>query len=132
MLDGLEDQRSLTVTEKAFKVLVKQHLSNLLEAKRIYWKQRNTARWVKFGDENIGLFQAMATHSYGRNLIANLTLADGTTISNHEQKAGALWSSFRDRMGSSAFTSIQYDLLSLLQDKQLDPLEVLDIPLIFL
>jgi hypothetical protein len=59
----------------------------LLEAKRIYWKQRNTSRWVVFGDENSSLFQAMATYSMRRNFIGSLTLEDGSVISDHEKKA---------------------------------------------
>lgn len=38
MLDGLEDQRPLSNHERIFRVIVKQHLANLLEAQRIYWK----------------------------------------------------------------------------------------------
>lgn len=42
LLDGLEDQRPLSRLETSFRNLVKLHLSNLLESRRIYWKQRNT------------------------------------------------------------------------------------------
>jgi hypothetical protein len=52
LLDGFEDQRPLSNMERAFRSLVKHHLAKLLEAIRIYWKQRNTARWVKIWDEN--------------------------------------------------------------------------------
>jgi hypothetical protein len=52
LFDGLEDQRTLSRLERAFRTLVKSHLASLLEAKRAYWKQRNTMRWVNFGDEN--------------------------------------------------------------------------------
>jgi hypothetical protein len=52
LFDGLEDQRALSRLERAFRTLVKSHLASLLEAKRAYWKQRNTMRWVNFGDEN--------------------------------------------------------------------------------
>jgi hypothetical protein len=56
LLDGLEEQRLLSTLENAFRRLVKKHLGKLLEAKRTYWKQRNTVGWVKFGDENTSLF----------------------------------------------------------------------------
>lgn len=69
LLDGLEDQRVLSLVESNFRKLVKAHLQKLLEAKRIYWKQRSTIRWVKFGDENTKLFQTMATHTFRRNSI---------------------------------------------------------------
>lgn len=70
----------------------------------------------------------MATYSYKRNKISSLTLVGGTCLVEHEHKAGALWSSFTDRLGTSEVTSIQYDLATLLHDKQLDPLEDLDSP----
>lgn len=40
MLDGLEGQRPLSRVEANFRLAVKKHLLDLLEAKRIYWKQR--------------------------------------------------------------------------------------------
>jgi hypothetical protein len=48
-MDGLEEQRTLSDLESAFRRLVKNHLASLLESRRIYWKQRNTVRWVKLG-----------------------------------------------------------------------------------
>jgi len=68
-MDGLEEQRQLSNLEKAFKRLVKGHLASLLESKRIYWKQRNTVRWVKLGDENRSFFHTMATIAHKRNFI---------------------------------------------------------------
>jgi hypothetical protein len=41
-LDGLEEQRNLSVIEKNFRKVVKKNLSKLLEAKRIYWRKRAT------------------------------------------------------------------------------------------
>lgn len=114
LLDGLEDQRPLSQPESSFRRLVRAHLLNLLEAKRVYWKQRNTARWVKFGNENTGLFQAMATYSYRRKYITNLSLEDGSVVSDHEQKAMALWISYKERLGVSEFSAMAYDLASLL------------------
>lgn len=91
ILDGLEDQRRLSIVERNFRKIVKEHLHNMLEAKRIYSKQRSTIRWVKFGDdENTKLFQAMATLSFGRNFIASLTLLGGLVITEHSLKVGAL------------------------------------------
>lgn len=52
LIDGLEEQRTLSRLESAFRKLVKVHLASLMESKRVYWKQRNTFRWVNLGDEN--------------------------------------------------------------------------------
>lgn len=90
-------------------------MQRLLEAKRLYWKQRSTVHWVKFGDENSELFQAMATHAFRRNYIATLISEDGTSISDHSLKAGALWISFKDRLGIPEFVSIHFELATLIQ-----------------
>jgi hypothetical protein len=63
--------------------------------------QRSTIRWVKFGDENTKLFQAIATQKFRRNYISQLQLEDGTTAVDHEHKADILWNSFKDRLGQS-------------------------------
>lgn len=115
LLDGLVDQRRLNTVERNFRKIVISHLLKLLEAKRIYWKQRNTARWVKFADENTGLFQAMASYSHRRNFISQLQLQDGVCISDHAQMAGALWSSYKERLGISDFVGISFDLVNLIQ-----------------
>jgi hypothetical protein len=59
LLDGLEDQRPVDRIEFNFRKLVKKHLAALLEAKRIYWKQRATIRWVKFGMKILNTFKLL-------------------------------------------------------------------------
>lgn len=120
LLDGPEEQRPLSVLETALRSLVKQHMARLLESRRKYWKQRNTVRWIKLGDENTSFFQAMASISHRKNSIACLTAPDGTTITNHDQKAGVLWESFKNRMGVSYFNGISYDLSTLLVSQDLN------------
>jgi hypothetical protein len=113
-LDGPEEQRLLDPLESSFRRLVKQYLAKLLEAKRLYWKQRNTTRWVLFGDENTRMFHTMATYSMRRNFISSLTLEDGSKVYEHEQKAGVLWSDYRDRLGASEFSGILFELSELI------------------
>lgn len=113
-LDGLEDQRPLDKTEFNFRKLVKKHLSDLLEAKRIYWKQRATIRWVKFGDENSNIFQAIATKCFRRNQIPKLLQSDGSWVTGHNLKAGLLCNSFEDRLGVSEYLEMLHDLETLL------------------
>jgi hypothetical protein len=64
LLDGLKDQRPLSRPESAFTRIIKLRLASLLEAKRIYSKQRNTSRWVAFGDENTSLFPDLGGWDY--------------------------------------------------------------------
>jgi hypothetical protein len=65
----------------------------------------------------------LASQNLRRNTIPSLTLADGTVLSDHELKAGALWTSFRDRLGLSEFTHIVFDLHTLIQPVQLPVLD---------
>jgi len=122
LLDGLEDQRELSRLEMAFRALVKSHLATLLEAKRVYWKQRNSVRWVKLGDENTHFFHSMATIAHKRNFIVSLTNTDGSIITDHEQKANMLWTNYKNRLGVSEFTNISYNLSSLLLMHNLEDL----------
>lgn len=99
LLDGLEDQRPLSTLEKRFRRLVKEYLSTLIESRRIFWKQRNTIRWVNLGDENTSIFHNMATISHKKNFITCLSIHGDSVIFDHDQKVQILWDSFRKRMG---------------------------------
>ena len=72
MMDGIEDQRALSIMEANFKIILKQHILKLLEVKRIYWKSRFKMRSVRLDDENTDFFHAMATQSYRKNYITNI------------------------------------------------------------
>jgi hypothetical protein len=97
MLDGLEEQRALLVIERNFRAPLKTHLLSLLEAKRVYWRQRATICWVKFGDENTKLFHSIATQNFRRNHIASLQGPNGSLASEYGHKAAILWNAFKDR-----------------------------------
>lgn len=106
--------------ELNFRILVEQHLSALLESRRIYWRQRNSLRWIKLGDENTEFFHTIATISHKRNFIVSLLSQEGSTITDHDQKANMLWIAFKDRMGVNDFRGISYDLNSLLVEHNLE------------
>lgn len=122
LLDGLEEQRPLSTLEAVLRGLVKDHIAKLLEAKRLYWKQRNTVRWVKLGDENTSFFQAMASIYHRKNKIASLSIPGDILVTNHEHKVGILWEAFKNRLGVTEFQGIAYDLTRLLERVQLDHL----------
>jgi hypothetical protein len=124
-MDGLEDARPLSLIEKNFRKIVKTHLAKLLEFKRIYWKQRAIVRFVKFGEENTKVFQALATHTKMKNHITQLQLANGNCVMQDSEKAEALWESFKNRLGSSAWPIMHFDLAELVQNV---PLPILDNP----
>jgi hypothetical protein len=59
MFDGLEEQRVLSNAEKNFRKALKLHITNLLEANRVYWRKRASIRWAKLGDENTKFFMLL-------------------------------------------------------------------------
>jgi mannosylglycoprotein endo-beta-mannosidase len=77
LMDNLEEQRPLFLTEFNFRQIVKLHLENLLLIECNYWRKRCTIRWVKVGEDNTKFFHAMATQRHRRNAISMLTAADG-------------------------------------------------------
>jgi hypothetical protein len=109
LLDGYEEQRSLHISEWNFRNIVKNRLQHLLLCKQEYWKKRCTARWARFGDENTAFFHSMATIRYRKNSISTLCREDGSIAEEHEEKAGILWQSFRDRLGLSQPISNSFD-----------------------
>jgi hypothetical protein len=115
LLDGLQDAWSLSKIEANFRKIVKSHQGKLLEAKRTYWKQRSTIRFVKFGDENTKVFQTKATHLNRRNTVRQIFTKNGDYLVHHIDKVVALWESFKNRLGCSDFTRMFYDLSSIIQ-----------------
>jgi hypothetical protein len=112
LLDGLEDQPSLCRLERNFRCLVRKHLLFLLEAKRTFWKQHSTARWVTLGDENTKFFHTLATRSFRRNYISQIRVDEDTVITDHDLIASVLYNAFKERIGVSDFVGISYDLHS--------------------
>ena len=49
-LELLGEYRNLILAEWNFKNILKEHLLELLEQQRIYWKQRGAIKWAKLGD----------------------------------------------------------------------------------
>lgn len=72
LIDGIEDQRLLTVAERNFRKILIDHTNKLLEAKRIYWRIRANIRWANLGDENTKFFHAIATQVFRQNYISFL------------------------------------------------------------
>lgn len=57
----------------------------------------------------------MATERFRRNSIASLKSDDGVVVSEHQQMAGLLWSSFKNRMGTANGIDMRFDLHRLIQ-----------------
>jgi hypothetical protein len=60
----------------------------------------------------------MATVRYRQNNIARFSLSDGTEITEHDEKAAVLWSSFKERLGVSNNNVVPEEILQLVQHIQ--------------
>jgi hypothetical protein len=89
--------------------------TSLLHQQQIYWKQRGTLKWVKFGDEGTKFFHAIATIRHRKNLITSLQDANGVSRTEHHTKADILWEAYEDRLGTSDSPEMPFDLSQLLQ-----------------
>jgi hypothetical protein len=123
MLDGIEDQRQLSIIEKNFRRILENHTRKLMEAKRIYWRNRAKIRWTKLGDENTKFFHTVATKNYRRNIITSIVNQDGTEITNHEHKAAIIWNSYKDRVGISDDPVMLFPLAQIVQSHDLAHLD---------
>jgi hypothetical protein len=127
MLDSFEEQRSLRISEWNFRNIVKAKLQHLLSCKQVYWKQRCTAKWAKFGSENTSFFHSMATIRFRhKNSISSLVRSDGSVAVEHSEKAGILWQTYRDRLSSSLPIDPSFDFSQYLHTA--DRLQALSVP----
>ena len=72
---------------------------------------------MKLGDENTKFFHAKATINYRHNYIAALENDDRAEISDHDGKANILWKAFKERMGVSDKTKMQFNLHDLFEER---------------
>jgi hypothetical protein len=112
----LEDFRDLSLVEWNFRVILEEKLVSLLQQQKTYWKQMGIVKWVTLGDANTKFFHANATVKYRRNLITQLINDQGQPLFNHEDKATLIWNSFKERLSTSNFTGLLFDLPHLLDN----------------
>jgi hypothetical protein len=123
LLDGLEEQRALSIIEENFRKALKEHPIKLLEAKRLYWRKRANIRWATLGDENTKNFHATATRNYRHNHIALLKPDNDIEVTEHDQKAAILWNAFKKRLGISDGCDMMFDLSQMIVAQDLSALE---------
>lgn len=123
-LEVLEDYRDLSLVEWNFREILENHLLNLLEKQKAYWKQRGNIKWVQLGDVGTHFFHANATLRHRNKLITELTSAEEITISNHKYKEQILWDEFRQRLGVTEFSGFTIEPANLITaSSQLQHLE---------
>jgi hypothetical protein len=85
-----------------------------LEQQRVYWQQRGRIKWVSLGGENTKKIHAPTTIKHNKNAIMMLRNGSGEEKYSHEDKAHILWEAYKDRLGTSEFSHIYFDLSQLL------------------
>lgn len=71
---------------------------------------------MTLGDASTKFFHANATIKYRRNLITQLINDQGQQLLTRNDKVALIWDSFKQRLGASNFTSLSFDLQSLLDN----------------
>jgi hypothetical protein len=112
LFDLMEECRHLSLQEWNFRAILQDHIAKLLNFQRTYWKQRGTIKWVTSGDAGMK-FSCECRHRV--NLIPILEDDHGNPFSRHEDKAQLLWEAYKDRLSISEFSTMLFDLHSLLR-----------------
>lgn len=72
---------------------------------------------MTFGDASTKFFHAHATVKYKKNFITQLLDDQGNLICDHNEKADLIWQSFKQRLGTSNFTTIHFNLAAHFTDQ---------------
>lgn len=100
-MEILEEHKDLTIEEWNFKDLLSEKLVALLHQQKVYWKQRGTIKWIKFGDASTQFFHANATIRNRKKMSTMLKHTDGTESFSHNSKANILREAYEERLGST-------------------------------
>ena len=112
-------QITATILQKYFE---KAHTESTGKKKKIFWRQRYTVRWTKFGDENTCVFHAAATERFRFNTITGLEDQNGTLITDHRCKEAIIWDEFNNKLGSTTMPPMLFDLHHLIAPRDLTSL----------
>lgn len=111
----MEQFTDLTIQECNFRDILQEHLAQLLAAQKTYWKKRGAIKWIRFGDENTKFLNANATLKFRRCHIPVLRDANGVERHGHHEKADLLWNSYKERLGTSDFIIMLFNLDELIE-----------------
>jgi hypothetical protein len=90
-----------------------EHTEPLRTTKGLLVAKRKN-QMASLGDENTKKFHATATIKHNKNAIMILRNGSGEEKFSHEDKAQILWEAYKDRLGTSEFSHIYFDLSQLL------------------
>jgi hypothetical protein len=113
LLDYLEEFIDLSLEEWNFRHILQDNIAKLLG---IHYKQRGNIKWATLGDKNTKKIHATETIKHNKSTIMVLKNVDGIEMTRHEEKAAILWEAFEDRLGSSDFSQMHFNLQDLIQE----------------
>lgn len=113
----MEEYRDLSIHEWNFREVLIAKLTSLLKQQQIYWKQRGTVKWVRFGDAGTKFFHGHATIRHRKNLITVLEDTYGQLQTRHPVKVQILWEAYKERLGLRGYQHMLYDLNALFGDQ---------------
>lgn len=94
------------------------------EAAKKLLEKRGKINWVKEGDASTKYFHAHATMRHRKNSIASIQDHTGNLLIGHEEKAQLLWDTFKERLGTTEFSEMLFNMSDLITTSDdLIPLE---------
>jgi hypothetical protein len=115
LLDATEEFRDLSLEKWNSRKLTQEHMEKMLDQQKEYWKQRGRIKWTTVGDKNTKFFYANATIRHNKNSIMVLKSSEEQDKFTHDEKATILWEAYKERLGTSEFTQVHFDLNDLLE-----------------
>ena len=70
----------------------------------------HTIRWVQLNGDNTKYFHARATERFRQNDISIIRYEEGRTLVDHQEKATAFWTCYKNIVGVSKDISLPVDL----------------------
>jgi exonuclease III len=109
LLDHIEEQRSLSISESKLRVVITKVLSRTAQAKLLLWRQRAKIKVAVEGDENTRFFHACANQRRRQNKIQVIE-HESVELYDHERKAAVLHGFYSGLLGSNPQTEWSFRL----------------------
>lgn len=114
-LDVYEESRALSAGEHMLRARCRDRVSEIIEQRAAYWKQRGKFRALREGDANTKFFHARASGRARRNAIRTLKV-DGELLISHDSKVAALTAYYTTILGGEVATRGTFDVDALYND----------------
>jgi exonuclease III len=110
--DQVQEIRRLSALELWLRRMLKLSLLGLASLERTIDRQRSRIRWLRDGDANSKLFQAVANGRRSKNFIPNV-LCDGEIIADQNRKEEVFYHAYNNLLGTANAREFALDLHAL-------------------